>query len=532
MKNCNGSGYSKSMLICLMVMCSAGSVSVASAASSNATDWPTYNGDALGTRSNSSDSAPTPAQLSQKGLEIKWKFPADGSSMVVGTFTGTPAVVNGVVYAGDTNGNFFALDANGNLLWSQSGLGQITDSALVTDKRVIIGTNTSLTVGGSSGGEIIGFYRNAENGHAAGDIAYRITMDKVNRTNPFISYTGSAMLAKGAYKGNDLALMGLSSYEEYATINPSYPCCSFRGGLAAFDPNTGEVRWVADTISVDDLAAGSSGAPVWSTPTYDAATKMIYISTGNNYSAPATITSDAIIALNAKDGTRAWVTQLYPNDTWNFRFPMDEQTPDADFGDSVNIFSLADGTRVVAAGQKSGFVHLLNASTGLLLDQYQLAPFGNFGGVFADSAFANGKLFANGTTQYCSETDLTCSDSVHHGVPKSGFISGLNMSTSHITEAWRFESQAYATSGPGTTMMTGVAHAKNVVYAVQTDIALQGRDKLFALDAQTGQKITELSLPTLTVSGPSISGNRLYLGTGLSVFGVLQGQIISIGVKQ
>ena len=43
---------------------------------------------------------------------------------------------------------------------------------------------------------------------------------------------------------------------------------------------------------------GPSGAAIWSAPTFDAATKTIYATTGDNYSDPPTETSDAILAFN------------------------------------------------------------------------------------------------------------------------------------------------------------------------------------------------------------------------------------------
>jgi polyvinyl alcohol dehydrogenase (cytochrome) len=62
---------------------------------------------------------------------------------------------------------------------------------------------------------------------------------------------------------------------------------------------------------------GPSGAGVWSAPTVDAARGVLYITTGDNYSYPATATSDAVMALDLKTGRIVWSRQTTPNDVYN-----------------------------------------------------------------------------------------------------------------------------------------------------------------------------------------------------------------------
>src|SRR5262249_34890413 len=102
--------------------------------------------------------------------------------------------------------------------------------------------------------------------------------------------------------------VGISSTEEGAALAPGY-VPSFRGSLALLDPSDGHVVWQTFTISDAESAAGSSGSPIWSTPTYDRATNTIYVTTGNNYSQPTTGTSDAFIAFDAATGAIKWVNQ-------------------------------------------------------------------------------------------------------------------------------------------------------------------------------------------------------------------------------
>lgn len=62
---------------------------------------------------------------------------------------------------------------------------------------------------------------------------------------------------------------------------------------------------------------GPSGAPIWSTPTIDAENGTLFYGTGENYSLPATNTSDAIIAVSLADGSRKWARQFTVGDVWN-----------------------------------------------------------------------------------------------------------------------------------------------------------------------------------------------------------------------
>ena len=59
---------------------------------------------------------------------------------------------------------------------------------------------------------------------------------------------------------------------------------------------------------------GPSGAGIWSAPTVDRKRGLLYVGTGNNYSPPATKTSDAIVALQITTGRIRWVQQTTSGD--------------------------------------------------------------------------------------------------------------------------------------------------------------------------------------------------------------------------
>jgi polyvinyl alcohol dehydrogenase (cytochrome) len=433
-------------------------------------DWPMYNHDPAGSRDNFAEHVLSPATVG--GLGVKWNFPTHGP------IAGTPAVVNDHVYAADATGTVYALDRDGHELWeTQLNVGptfshvKVSASALVTNRTVIIGDMS---------GQIHGL--DADTG------AEKWTV----RPNPhlYASIWGSATMV-----GHDVAI-GVASVEEFwAPLLPPDYHPSFRGSVVLLDPATGNVIWQTFTISPAESAAGSSGAAIWSTPTFDQATNTIYVTTGNNYSEPTTGTEDAFIALDAATGAVKWVNQRTKDDTWTFRFGDSSAAhPDFDIGDSPKIYKLG-GETVVSAGQKSGFFHVLDAATGAEVNPpIQLAPSGTVGGLFADAAYADGVVYANGTDW----------PGVFAGLPPNrGILSAVAADGSH--ELWHFDTL----HSPN---ISGVAVANGVVYFQSM---LNGT--FYALDAVTGKPLAEVATGGQS-SGPAVSRGQIYLGTRDTAF--------------
>ena len=185
--------------------------------------------------------------------------------------------------------------------------------------------------------------------------------------HPMTRITGAPTLLDGRL------YVPLSSLEEGAGGNPKYQCCTFRGGVVAYDAKTGGEIWRAYTIPVTPKrlkknAAGTqlwgpAGAAIWSAPTIDSRRGLIYVATGNAYNDPAAESSDAVVALDLKTGKLRWSRQVTPKDTYvigcganaTARDNCPEETgPDFDFGNSPILRTLPNGRRIIAIGQKSG----------------------------------------------------------------------------------------------------------------------------------------------------------------------------------
>ena len=182
-------------------------------------------------------------------------------------------------------------------------------------------------------------------------------------------------------------------------MDPNYPCCSMRGSVLKIDAATGRTVWQTYTIDEQPKPQGKnkqgketigpSGATVWSAPALDLKLKRLYVATSDNYSQPATDSSDAVVALSMDTGEKLWVYQGLAGDAWNSSCHVetnancpDDQGPDEDMGSSPMLITLANGKRIIAAGQKTGVMHVIDPdNNGKLLWQKKVASGGILGGI-------------------------------------------------------------------------------------------------------------------------------------------------------
>jgi len=205
----------------------------------------------------------------------------------------------------------------------------------------------------------------------------------------------------------------ISSGELNMGAAPDYECCTSHGAVVALDAASGERLWVYHTMedakptTVSRLGVqqyGPSGAPIWTAAAIDEKRRLIYVGTGENTSAPATDTSDAILAIRMDDGSLAWKYQTTPNDiflTGCMNQPDGPNCPPAssinkdwDFGAGLMLAQRPDGSEAVLAGQKNGVVWALNPDNGELLWDTKIGGGGAMGGIHWGMAYDGKTLFA------------------------------------------------------------------------------------------------------------------------------------------
>jgi polyvinyl alcohol dehydrogenase (cytochrome) len=202
-----------------------------------------------------------------------------------------------------------------------------------------------------------------------------------------------------AYK--DTVFVPVASWEESRTTNPDYACCTFRGSVVAMRIKDGSQVW--KTYMIDEKPKqygkqwGPSGAGVWSAPTLDAKRGLLYVTSGDNYSVPATPRSDSVVALELTTGRVVWFKQTTPGDVWNTWCSQtaDCPGPDYDYASSVILEKLDDGRELLLAGQKSGVVYALDPERkGEIVWKVRVGEGGTNGGVQWGMASDGQKVYA------------------------------------------------------------------------------------------------------------------------------------------
>ncbi|MBV9118955.1 MAG: PQQ-binding-like beta-propeller repeat protein, partial [Acetobacteraceae bacterium] len=154
--------------------------------------------------------------------------------------------------------------------------------------------------------------------------------------------------------------------------------------------------------SVGTQLWGPSGASVWSAPTIDKRRRVLYVGTGDNHSAPATDTSDAVLALSLDTGKIVWSRQLLAGDMGNLSCFTTAKTNcpephglDYDLGASANLVTLENGKRLLTIGQKSGMVWALDPEDeGRIVWQARVGRGGTLGGVQWGTATDGKRVYA------------------------------------------------------------------------------------------------------------------------------------------
>jgi polyvinyl alcohol dehydrogenase (cytochrome) len=308
--------------------------------------------------------------LDQVGkLKLKWAYGFEGD---VSAF-GAPTVLGRTLFVGSAGGAVQALNTDtGCVRWVYQASGPVRSAPVaVPNGKTHVLVFTDLT-GWAYGIE-------AETG--------RQVWKKRPEAHESTRLTGTAAVYNG------VVFIPAASWEETRSSNPEYPCCTFRGSVTALRAKDGTEVWKTYTIREKPAQIGKapgiigswgpSGAGVWGSPTLDAKRGILYITTGDNFSSPATDMSDAVLALELKTGRIVWSKQVTPGDVFSGACTGGScPGPDFDFGSSVLLEKLPGGRDILLAGQKSGVVYALDPDRkGEIMWQTRVGKGGTNGGV-------------------------------------------------------------------------------------------------------------------------------------------------------
>ncbi len=174
--------------------------------------------------------------------------------------------------------------------------------------------------------------------------------------HPLARIAGSPTLYK------NVLYVPVSAGEARAAENPSYPCCTFRGSVAAIDIASGQIIWrtfmtAEQPKPYKTSEAGAqlyepAGLAISAAPAIDADHEMLYVAVGRAFGELPQPAANAIVALNLADGKIAWIKQL------------PKAGASAEFDGAPVLRSLSLSREVLVAAPKSADAYGLDPSRG------------------------------------------------------------------------------------------------------------------------------------------------------------------------
>ncbi len=306
-----------------------------------------------------------------------------------------PAVAAGAIFVGSHDGTVFALDRNtGCARWTFAAPAEVRTGIVLSPWRAGDSHAKPLVYFGDIIGDI--FAVDAR----TGALAWRARPDP----HPNATITAAPVIS------GERLFVAVSSLEEGRASNPAYPCCTFRGSVVAYEAATGTKLW--QTYMTDPAIErgvtpagvkifGPSGVALWGSPVVDPKRGRLFIATGDNYSSPATRTSDAFVAMDLSTGKIAWVYQARQSDAWNGSCDAadksncpSENGPDYDFGAGAILSHASNGRDYLVAGAKSGMLFAVDPDTGRLVWKQRVGRGGVVAGIHFGIAAMGDAVFA------------------------------------------------------------------------------------------------------------------------------------------
>ena len=462
-------------------------------------------------------------------LKVKWAFGFPGDLDA----NAQPTIVGGRVFVGSQGGKVYALSAEtGCIHWFFDAKGAVRGA--VTIGQVTTGNGpVMLAFFGDLGGNV--YALNA----TTGALLWTVRAD----AHPVARIVGSVVFHAGRL------YVPVASAEETAGAPSSYECCRFRGSVTALNALTGKQIWKTYTIAEDARPTtknaigtqlwGPSGAGVWSSPAIDAQRNVIYATTGDNYSAPATNMSDSFVAMDLDTGKILWWRQMTTGDAWNTACRLPDKTncpdvtaPDFDFSSPPILVRLASGKRALVAGQKSGMVHAVDPDDqGKILWQSRAGTGGTLGGVQWGSA-------TDGVNVYVAISDI-----VRVAIPNSlGTYADSSRGGGMFAFGLETGERVWYTPPPGCgdrkrcspAQSAAVSAIPGVVFSGSVDGHLRGysaTDGKIVWDFDSvGPYKTVNEVPARGGSfdgpGPAIAGGMLFVNSGYARAGGMPGNVL------
>jgi polyvinyl alcohol dehydrogenase (cytochrome) len=448
-------------------------------------------------------------------LKLKWAFAFPEGTIV----RSKPAIVDDWLIVGGQFGDLIAIHRKtGKMGWRFAAPAAIRGAIAIT----------------RSGNSITAYFADYSTNVYAIDVKTgKLIWNKRAGYEAQSSTTGSVAVHNG------MVYVPISSIEVGAVINSNVDCCFSSGGVVALDAKTGKEIWryritpkatVTGTKRNGKPGYGPSGAPVWCSPTIDAKRGRLYIGTGQNYSYPATNTSDALQALDLKTGKVIWTFQATANDMYNVACPTfincpDKNGPDVDFGMAPILVKRKDGTEILVAGQKSGVVHALTTE-GKVLWQTRVGKGSPLGGIHWGMA-------TDGQYVYAANSDhMMTINRRDSSFPASPGMYALDLSDGQLV--WKTPSPPCGKSFCMNSNSAAPLVLPGLVFAGTVDGNIRAYDSrngkvVWAFDTvKEYETVNGIKGKGGAIDGPApvVADGILYVNSGYGMFGQLPGNVL------
>jgi len=455
-------------------------------------DWPSYGHDLHRTFNGRTTLDPT----SVLGLAQAWFFPTGDA------VTANPIVVNGALYVGSWDGNFYALDAvSGQERWHftidpqlaihpQPGNRQPGD--LTSDGGVITSSAYFLPAAGARPDLVIfgGGYTLYALRATDGSLYWKHAYTGRPELPPDPDNDGTRIFSSPAVVGNKVLFSTTADGQD-----------GYRGRVIAADVHTGNPAWVRELdVDANGTILNDGCGGVWTSPTIIEHDNVAIVAVADCHFESPPPYNERVLALNIADGTIKWVF-----------FPPRGNDPmcDWDFGATANLGTAPDGTPIfLGICAKDGYCYSLDPETGALRWATNVVFGGFAGGFIATSAYDGARVY--GATalgdfgRFEANGNILCQPLNPADQPfQEPSMHAFDAATG--TVAWQADaSQAF---GP-TTVAGGM-----------TFVPLGITPQIQIRDAATGQLIRTIALPTNSDSGITTVGNTIFFGIGNSQSG-------------